>query len=109
MVRLPLNGATARCLIDEALRHQGDLIKKGSRCRDTLYQVLGTFVLASEDIKIIGLAVSGDFQHVRKFSGDVVDPVIPAAGQHQLEVLQHISLEGADRLPRHDEVLAVIL
>ena len=50
-----LNGATARCLIDEALRHQGDLIKKGSRCRDTLYQVLGTFVLATEDIKIIGI------------------------------------------------------
>ena len=103
-----LNRTAGRCLVNETLRHQRNLIKKGACCRNTLYQVLGAFVLAAKDKKIICFSIPADFQHVREISGNMIFPVIPAAGKHQLQILQHVTFKGADGLARHDKILAII-
>ncbi len=39
----------------------------------------------------------------------MIDPVISPAGEHQFQVLQHVTLKRANRLSCHDEILSVII
>ena len=56
--------AAAGCLIDEALRHQGDFIQKNSSQGNALHQILGAFVLTAKDVVIILGAAPGDNHQV---------------------------------------------
>ena len=97
------HGAAACCLIDEALRHQGNLIKKDPRQSDALDEVLAAFVLAAEYVKII---LNAPPCHDQQVIRPMICNLIATAFQHQLQPEQDVPAEAADGLSAHGEVLS---
>ena len=107
VVKPPLgtgNRTACRRLVDKRLRHQRHFVEQRPCQRHALDQVLGAFVLPSEDIEVIHNvpALDGD-QVVRP----VVFHLVAAPCQHQFQSRQHVPPERPDGLPTQCGILAV--
>ena len=71
--------ATSCCLVNEALRHQRNLIAEYPRQSDTLDQVLAAFVLTTEDVKVVRDILSGDLHQI---IGPMIRNLVPSALEH---------------------------
>ena len=67
-------------------------------------EILGRFVLASEEIEVIDVPAIGHFYHV---IGPVIDTDHAAAEQHPLERCHDVPAQGSYRLAGQDEVLLI--
>ena len=98
-----IHRTSASRLVDKAFWHQGNLIEKNAGQRDSLNQVLAAFILAAEDVEVIGSRSPADFYHI---VSSMVLHVVSTAPKHQLQPKQDISPEAANGLTAHGEVLA---
>ena len=96
------HGQTAGGLVHEALGHERHLVEIAPGCRDTLYQVLAGFILASEDVEVVRYAVPRDRQQV--LTAEILQLVAPGH-HHAFQRCQDVPAEGSDGLAGHDEVL----
>ena len=75
-------------MVDKALRHQRHFIEERTGQRDALYQILRTFILASEEIELVALVTFG---HLPEVVRPVFDDLIPPAQQLLFEYAQHVA------------------
>lgn len=96
-----LHRTTAGCLVDKALRHQGNLIQQDACQSDALYQVLGAFVFAAKQIKAVGLIACA--HHNLVFRAVLLES--EHAAQPRREVAGHISAQTLNGLATQSKVL----
>ena len=101
----PGDRTAGRGLIDEALRHQGHLVKECPCKGDTLDQILTALVLAAEKVKFVNFAALADGHAV---FGAVLLDVVATGCKLLLERPKHVVPEAGNGLATHGKLLAAV-